>query len=113
MLGILVFAWPDVTALVLLYLIAAWALVTGVFEIVAAIELRRAIEGEWLLALAGVASVLFGLLLIVFPGSGALALIWLIGAQAILFGALLIGLGLRLRGRGEGIRTATTPPGAG
>lgn len=97
-LGVMVFAWPDVTALTLLYLIAAWALVTGVMEIAAAIELRKRIDNEWLLGLGGLASVLFGLLLIVFPGAGALGLLWLIGAYAVLFGVLLIALGLRLRG---------------
>ena len=96
-LGVLTFAWPDVTALALLYLIASWAIATGVFEIVAAVELRKAIENEWLLGLGGLASVLFGLLLIVFPGSGALGLIWLIGTYAVFFGILLIALGLRLR----------------
>ncbi len=96
-LGIATWVWPDITALALLYLIAAWAIVTGVFEI-AASELRRVIENEWLLGLRGLASVLFGLLLIVFPGSGALALLWLIGTYAVLFGVLLIALGFRLRG---------------
>jgi uncharacterized membrane protein HdeD (DUF308 family) len=95
--GVLTFAWPGATALTLLYLIASWALVSGVMEIAAAIELRRAIDNEWLLGLGGAASVLFGLLLFVNPGSGALSVIWLIGAYAVLFGALLIALGLRLR----------------
>lgn len=72
-LGLLVFVWPDISALALLYLNAAWAITTGVFEIAAAIRLRREIDGEWLLALAGIASVLFGALLILFPGSGAIA----------------------------------------
>src|SRR5919199_1412188 len=98
--GVLAFAWPGITALVLLYLIAAWAVVTGVFEIAAAVYLRRVISGEWLLALGGVVSVLFGALLAAWPGAGALTVLWLIGAYAILFGALLIALGFRLRGRG-------------
>ena len=74
-LGVLTFAWPGITALSLLYPIEAWALVTGVVEIAAAIQLRQAIENEWLLGLGGLASVLFGLLLIVFPGAGALGLL--------------------------------------
>jgi uncharacterized membrane protein HdeD (DUF308 family) len=97
--GVLAFVWPGITALVLLYLIAAWAVVTGVFEIAAAVRLRRLISGEWLLALGGVLSVLFGVMLMAWPGAGALAVLWLIGAYAILFGALLMALGFRLRGR--------------
>jgi uncharacterized membrane protein HdeD (DUF308 family) len=93
--------WPDLTAPALLYFIASWAIITGVLEIFAAFELRREIEGEWLLGLGGLASILFGLILIVFPGDGALALIWLIGAYAIFFGALLIGLAWRVRSMGD------------
>ncbi|HWC33017.1 MAG TPA: HdeD family acid-resistance protein [Actinomycetota bacterium] len=97
-LGIVAFVWPGITALALLYVIAAWAVVTGVFEIAAAIRLRREIRGEWLLAFAGAASVAFGMLVAIFPGAGALAVVWAIGAYAILFGVLLVALGIRLRG---------------
>jgi uncharacterized membrane protein HdeD (DUF308 family) len=96
-LGIAVFVWPGVTALILLYFIAAWALATGVLEIIAAIQLRKLVENEWLLVLGGLASVLFGVLLFVFPGEGALTLLWLISLYAIVFGVLLIALGIRLR----------------
>ncbi len=95
--GVLTFIWPGITALVLLYLIAAWAILTGIAEIVAAVRLRRVLTGEWLLGLAGVVSIIFGVLLIVFPGAGALAVIWLIGAYALVFGIVLIVLGFRLR----------------
>lgn len=96
--GIVAFAVPGITALVLLMLIAAWAIVTGVFEIVAAIQMRKYIKGEWLLILAGIASILFGVLLFINPSAGALAVIWLIAAYALVFGAILIALSLRLHG---------------
>jgi uncharacterized membrane protein HdeD (DUF308 family) len=96
--GVLTFFYPGLTALVLLYFIAAWAIITGIAEIVQAVEMRRVIRNEWLLILGGVASVLFGILLILFPGTGALTLVWLIGIYAIIFGGALIGLSLRLRG---------------
>lgn len=95
--GVLTFIWPGITALVLLYFIAAWAVVTGIFQIAAAIRLRKEIEGEWFLALGGVASILFGVLLILWPGAGALASIWIIGSYAIIFGILMIILAFRLR----------------
>ena len=89
---------PGITALILLYIIAAWAVVTGALEIAAAIQLRKQIEGEWLLALSGVASIVFGVLLMILPGPGALALVWLIGGYAIAFGVVLIALAVRMRG---------------
>ena len=112
-LGVLTCAWPGLTALALLYLIAAWGIVTGVFEIAAAIELRKVIENEWPLGLGGLASVLFGLLLIVFPGAGALGLLWLIGAYAVLFGIVLIALGFRLRGMRDDAGVAVARRGQG
>jgi len=96
-IGLMTLLWPGATALVVLYFIAAWAIVTGILEIAAAIQMRRYISGEWLLFLSGAVSVLFGVLLFIFPEAGALSLIAFIGAFAILFGILLIVLALRLR----------------
>jgi len=96
--GVLAFIWPALTALALLYLIGAWAIVTGVLEIVAAVHLHRA-HGEWLLILNGILSVLFGLLAVIWPGAGLLTLLWLIGTYAIIFGGVLLVLAFRLRSR--------------
>lgn len=96
--GILAFTLPGMTALILLGLIAGWALFSGVLEIVAAIQMRKYITGEWLLALSGIASVLFGVLLLLNPAAGALAVVWIIGVYAVLFGVLLLALGFKLRG---------------
>jgi uncharacterized membrane protein HdeD (DUF308 family) len=96
--GIITFMMPGITALTLLTLIALWAIVRGVFEIAAAIRLRHVIEGEWLLGLAGAVSIAFGVMMIAFPGAGAVAVIWWIGAYAIAVGLMLVALGLRARG---------------
>ena len=104
--GIVTVVWPDITALALLWVIAFWAVLTGVLEIVAAVRLRRVLDNEWLLILAGALSIVFGLILIVFPGEGAVGLVWLIGGYAIVFGIVLLGLALRLRGLGRRLRTA-------
>ncbi len=95
--GLVTLVWPGITALVLLYVIAAWALITGALEIAAAVRLRRELTNEWLLGIAGVLSIAFAILLVVTPGSGALVITWAIAWYAILFGALLIALALRLR----------------
>ena len=100
--GIVAFIVPGLTALVLLYLVAAWAIVTGVLEIVGAIRLRQEIEGEWALILGGALSVAFGILLAVLPApAGLLSLLWLIGAYAIAFGVVLIVLAVRVRNEPE------------
>jgi uncharacterized membrane protein HdeD (DUF308 family) len=94
--GILTFAWPGITALILLFLIAAWAIATGIMQIIGAIRLRKEIDGEWLLIASGVLSVLFGVILVVQPKVGAVALVWVIGAYAILYGLLLCGFAWRI-----------------
>jgi len=99
--GLFTFFWPGMTALVLLYVIALWAIVTGVLKMIMAISLRREIENEWLMVLSGVLSVLFGVLLAVMPGVGLLSLVWLIGIYALIFGVALIVLGFRVRGHPE------------
>jgi uncharacterized membrane protein HdeD (DUF308 family) len=96
--GLVTFLWPGLTALALVYLIAAWAIVRGVFEIAAAIRLRTVITGEWWLGLSGALSILFGALLMVAPGAGAVAMVWWIGTWAVIVGIVLVALGVRLRG---------------
>ena len=98
--GIVTLAWPGITALALLVCIAVWALVRGIFEIVSAIQLRRVIDHEWWLIGSGLLSVLFGLAILMAPGAGAIALVWVIGVYSIAFGCLLVGLALRLRSFG-------------
>jgi uncharacterized membrane protein HdeD (DUF308 family) len=96
--GFLAIVWPFITALVLVLFVGVWAIMTGLFEVWAAIRLREQIKGEFWLGLAGVISVLFGLYVIIFPGAGILSVLWLIAIFAIAFGVSLIGLGWRLRG---------------
>ena len=95
--GALTFLWPNITAMVLVLIIAAWAVATGILEIVAAVRLRKQIRREWLLALSGVLSIALGVLMFLFPQAGALTLVIWIGAYAIVFGGLLLALGIRLR----------------
>ena len=95
--GLVALLLPGFAAEILVLLIAVWSIVTGVIEVGLAIRLRRVLEGEVWLGLAGVASILFGGLILLFPAAGALSLVWLIGSFAIAFGAFLIVLGWRLR----------------
>jgi uncharacterized membrane protein HdeD (DUF308 family) len=109
-IGVITFFSVSTTALVLLYLIAFWAILTGIAEVVQAVQLRRVISNEWMLILGGAASVIFGLLLVIFPGTGALAVTWLIGLYAIIFGILLLVLAWRLRGMQQNMPSGTAVP---
>src|SRR5262249_46452133 len=101
--GIIAFVYPGITALSLLSIIAFWAIFTGVFEIMAAIRLRKELANEWFLILSGALSVLFGVLVIVYPGAGALSVAWLIGAYAVAFGIMMLMLAFR-------VKSLVTPP---
>lgn len=94
--GILTFVWPAITAVVLLAIIAVWATVTGILEIVGAIRLRKEIKGEWLLVMSGILSLIFAYILISNPAAGAVALVWVIGVYAVAFGILQMLLGARV-----------------
>jgi uncharacterized membrane protein HdeD (DUF308 family) len=99
--GVMTFAWPwaaEVNMVVLLYLVAGWLAATGVFEVIAAIRLRREIRGEWLLALSGILSVLLGFGFALFPPAGLLVMALWMGAYAVASGVLLLAVGFRLRG---------------
>lgn len=90
-------AMPGLTLLQLILFVAAWTIVRGVLDLVAAVELRKAVRGEWLLAVAGLISIAFGVLVFIFPGPAALMVAWVLGAYATLWGIVLISLGIRLR----------------
>ena len=105
--GLMALFMPLATAVAVTLLMGGWALVTGIIEIVAAVTLRKEIEGEWLLGAVGVLSIVLGVALLAAPGAGLLAWIWMFGAYALVVGVMLIGLAFRLRGHGES-RTAST-----
>jgi uncharacterized membrane protein HdeD (DUF308 family) len=96
-IGVMTFVWTIDTAIVLLYFIGAWAIVSGGFRIVHALRVRHMPEPAWLIGIGGIASVLFGAWVIIAPGAGALALIWLIGTYAIFVGVLFVIAGIRVR----------------
>lgn len=101
--ALVAFLWPGITAMALIIVIAVWAIVRGVLEIIAAVELRKAIHHEWLLGLAGALSIVFGVLVLMNPGPGAIAVAWLIAAYAVAAGVVMIALSLRLRRINEGL----------
>jgi uncharacterized membrane protein HdeD (DUF308 family) len=104
--GLIAFVLPGLTAVVFLYLIAAWAVITGISEIATAIRLRQEIRGEWALIIGGALSVLFGVILAVIgPVAGLLSLIWLIGIYAVAFGILMLITAFQVRGRDAGSGT--------
>ena len=96
--GILTLRYPGVTALALLFVIAFWSILRGIIEIAAAVRLRDLIQGEWWFILGGIASIVFGVLVVMYPVSGLLAAVWLLGIYAVIFGITQIMLGFRLRG---------------
>jgi uncharacterized membrane protein HdeD (DUF308 family) len=94
--GVITFVWPGLTALSLLYLVAFWAIATGTFQVIAAFALRHELDNEFWMALGGVASIVFGVLLVVSPGAGLISLVWLVGIWAVVFGVSSLGLAYRL-----------------
>jgi uncharacterized membrane protein HdeD (DUF308 family) len=96
--GVIALVWPNVTLLALALLIAAWAILTGIAELAAAVSLRRVIRNEWLLALGGVLSIVFGIVVALFPAAGLFAIVYVIGAYALVWGVILLALAFRLRG---------------
>jgi uncharacterized membrane protein HdeD (DUF308 family) len=94
--GVVTFLWPGLTAVLLLFVIAIWAIAIGIAEIVGAIRLRKEIEGEWLLIFSGIISVLFGVGILVHPAAGAVAIVWVIGLYALIVGWLYIAFAFRL-----------------
>ena len=97
--GLAALFWPGLSALVLLYVISFWAILTGLLRVVMAIWLRREIENEWLMILSGVLTVLFGVILGALPGVGLLSLVWLVGIYALIFGVALIVFSVMVRGQ--------------
>ncbi len=96
--------YPGITALSLLYVVAFWAIATGAMQVLSAVEFRKVIEGELWMMLGGILSIVFGILLVVSPGTGLLALVWLVGFWAIVFGASSLGLAYRLHGVDAALR---------
>ncbi len=103
-IGIMTLIWLRPASHVLFYWMAAWAVITGIFEIVSAARFRLFTSGEWALMLAGVLSILFGVLLIVYPGPGLIALVWVIGIFAIAYGIMELIFSSRLHKLGNAIK---------
>ncbi|MBV8300046.1 MAG: HdeD family acid-resistance protein [Candidatus Eremiobacteraeota bacterium] len=106
LVGVLTFFYPGITALWLVYLFGAWAVITGILAIVTAFRIRAAVGNEILMILFGAISVIAGVVIFLYPLYGVLALVWTVSIYAILAGIFLIGLALRLRGLGQGVARA-------
>jgi uncharacterized membrane protein HdeD (DUF308 family) len=111
--GVVTFVWPGLTALSLLYIVAFWAIAMGTFQIIAAVALRRELDGEFWLALGGVASIVFGALLVVFPGDGLISLVWLVGIWSVVFGVSSLSLAYRLHEVDAVLHKSTKPTAEG
>jgi uncharacterized membrane protein HdeD (DUF308 family) len=96
--GVATIFWPGITALALLYLVAFWAITLGLTQAVVAIRLRREMSGELWFVIGGLLTVVFGVFILAFPGTGLLSLVWIVGAWAIVFGITNLVLAWRLRG---------------
>jgi uncharacterized membrane protein HdeD (DUF308 family) len=96
--GVVAMLAPGITALVLIAVMGANAIVTGVFDLIAAVRLRKRGRNAWMLFLIGILSAVFGIVVLPYPGAGALALVWMIGTYALIIGALLFVLGITARG---------------
>ena len=106
--GAVAIFYPNITALALLWVIAFWAIFTGLLEIMVAVRLRREISNEWVLILSGLLSVAFGVLAVAMPSAGALSILWLIGAYAIAFGIMILTLAFRMKGLVSPFRAGST-----
>ena len=107
--GIYAFASPLMTAMALLYVIAFWAIVRGILEIVSAIQVRKEIDNEWMLIIGGLFSILAGAILVISPGAGAMAMIWVIGAYALIFGVVMALLAFRVKGLNDRLEARAAP----
>ena len=96
-IGVLTLFHPGITAMALVVYVALWAILVGVLQLVAAVQLRRVISGEFWLALGGLLGILFGILILLRPVVGALAVIWIVGVFALAYGTMLLAAGIRVR----------------
>jgi len=110
LIGLITFFLPGMTAVMLLVMIAVWAILTGILEIVAGFSLKQSIANEWLLVLGGILSIIFGGFLLMRPFAGAVAVALIIGVYAVVFGAVLVGLAFELKGLQHGIKHASSTP---